>query len=234
MSFDHVITIDGPAASGKTSVSRGLSAQLNWPWVTTGAFYRGLGFVAMELGVDLDDEGALSDLAVNRSVWTVALAADKTQVFFGDQDVTHLIQHEDIGALASRVSKLPAVRESLLSAQRDCLVYGKNKGGGLIAEGRDCGTVVFPKAFAKIYLTADPLQRAERRSAEQGAQVIEISQKQKRRDEQDLSRKIAPLQVADDAWIIDSTLLDLDQVIEQALSYISKRYQTLFGENLIK
>jgi len=217
-----VIAIDGPAASGKSSVSREISKRLGWPWVSTGAFYRGLGYVALELGVDLDDAEGLSRLAKDQSIWHIQMGSARTQVFFQNQDVTHLIQHEDVEAIASRISQIPRVRESLLGAQREC--YQESR--GLVAEGRDCGTVVFPNAFVKIFLTADEQSRASRRAQEQGGNVSEISEKQKQRDTQDQNRKVAPMAIAPDAVVLDTSLLNLQQVVESVMKIIETKFSS--------
>jgi cytidylate kinase len=217
--LQKIVTIDGPAASGKSSVSRELSKKLGWPWVSTGAFYRGLGYVALELGVDLDDAEGLSLLAKNENLWSIKMAQDHTRVVFKGQDVTHLIQHEDVGAIASRISQIPEVRFSLLEAQRKCY----HESIGLVAEGRDCGTVVFPEAAVKIFLTADEHSRAHRRAQEHGSSLQEISRMQKLRDAQDKNRKVAPMTKAEDAIVLDTSKLNLEQVVEEVCKIISTR-----------
>ncbi|MFN3454828.1 MAG: (d)CMP kinase, partial [Pseudobdellovibrio sp.] len=159
----YVITIDGPAASGKSSLSRELSRKFNCPWVSTGAFYRGLAYVALQSGVPLDNPAALSELCESES-WKVVLASDRTQVFYRDQNVTDFIAQEAVGNVASQISKFPEVRQSLLDQQRACAFNND----GLIAEGRDCGTVIFPYAEIKIFLTANSEHRALRRAQELG------------------------------------------------------------------
>lgn len=210
-----VITIDGPAASGKSSVSRELARRLGWNWVSTGAFYRGLAYVALQLGVDLDDVKGLKELTKS-SVWEVRMTSEKTQVYFQGQDVTENIAHEDVGAFASRISHYPEVRQALLEAQRDC----SNGPRGLVAEGRDCGTVVFPTAQAKIFLTANSELRAARRAAELGLNEEETIAAQKIRDKQDSTRKAAPLQVPENALVIDASLMNLNEVVDKVESYI--------------
>src|SRR5690242_11246027 len=144
-----IITIDGPAASGKTSVSRELARMLGWSWVSTGAFYRGLAYVAQLAGVALDDENALSELC-HSNIWEVRMTPENTLVFFKGKDVSARIYDEDNGAAASKVSQYMKVRKNLLEVQRRCAMNV----AGLVAEGRDCGTVVFPDAPVKIYLDA--------------------------------------------------------------------------------
>ena len=210
----YVITIDGPAASGKSSVSRELSKKLGIPWVSTGAFYRGLAYVAQQMKTNLDDPVALSELCFSK-IWKIVLATEKTQVWFHDKDVTEKISHEDVGNIASKISHFPEVRQSLLDHQRNCAVDNK----GLIAEGRDCGTVVFPLAEVKIYLTARSEDRALRRAQELGLDKDILKAQQKQRDIQDSTRKIAPMQVPAEALVVDSSELTLEQVVEKAYDY---------------
>jgi cytidylate kinase len=213
-----VVTIDGPAASGKSSVSRELARRLGWQWVSTGAFYRGLAFAALKLDIDLDDVKSLADLTHN-PVWSVNMDEDRTRVFFQNQDVTDLIAHEDVGNFASKVSHYPDVRKALLEAQRNC----SNGPQGLVAEGRDCGTVVFPKAEAKVYLTAKSEHRAARRAAELGLDQGDMEKAQQQRDLQDSTRKVAPMAVPEDALIVDTTTLNLDQVVDKVVDYVKAK-----------
>lgn len=208
-----VITIDGPAASGKTSVSRELAKKLGYGWVSTGAFYRGLGYVALKTGIDLNDELALAQLA-HSNIWSVQMSDEKTHVFFQGADVTSEISHEDVGSIASRVSHFPRVRQALLEGQRLCV---KNVEKGLVAEGRDCGTVVFPDADLKVYLTANQENRAERRAKELGLSKADMVAAQSVRDQQDSSRKSAPLAVAEDALVVDATFISIEEVVQQIL-----------------
>lgn len=210
-----LITIDGPSASGKSSVSRLLAQKLGWQWVSTGAFYRGLALASIEEKVDSGDEKSLAQLVAS-SVWEVKMTPQETLVYYKNNDVTERIFGEDIGAVASQISQKPKVREALLQRQRDCFDPDK----GLIAEGRDCGTVVFPKAQLKIYLTAGADQRAQRRSQEEAVDMAKTLEMQKKRDEQDVQRKQAPLKVADGAVEIDSSYLSLEEVVDKIFSLI--------------
>lgn len=212
-----VITIDGPAASGKSSVSRGLAKTFSVPWVSTGAFYRGLAYAALQLGIDLNNKEALSELAMS-SQWRVIMTPEKTQVWFKDQDVTEFISQENVGNYASQISHYPEVRSSLLDSQRQCAFVDR----GLIAEGRDCGTVVFPQAEVKVYLTASSEHRAQRRAQELGMDQKDLVEQQKQRDLQDSTRKTAPLQVPPDALVVDTTTLSLDEVISQITEHALK------------
>jgi cytidylate kinase len=213
-----VVTIDGPAASGKSTVSRELAARLGWKWVSTGAFYRGLAFAAIQLQIDLDDVKGLAELTHN-PIWAIKLDPARTKVLFDNEDVTDQIAHEDVGNYASKVSHYPEVRKALLEAQRNCAVGEK----GLVAEGRDCGTVVFPNAEAKVYLTANSEHRAARRAAELGLDQGDMVKAQKQRDHQDSTRKVAPMAVPADALVVDTTELNLDQVVDKVESYVQKR-----------
>lgn len=213
-----VVTIDGPAASGKSSVSRELARRLGWKWVSTGAFYRGLAYAAIQLNVDLDDVAALAELTHN-PIWNVSLESDRTRVYFQNEDVTDAIAHEDVGNFASKVSHYPEVRKALLDAQRNC-----SKGEhGLVAEGRDCGTVVFPTAEAKVYLTASSAHRAARRATELGLDEGDMAKAQKQRDHQDSTRKVAPMTVPADAFELDSTELDLNQVVDKVEAFVKSK-----------
>ncbi|MEK6773893.1 MAG: (d)CMP kinase [Bdellovibrionota bacterium] len=213
-----VITIDGPAASGKSSVSRELAQRLSCTWLSTGAFYRGLAYVALQMNIELDDVQSISQLSQS-PIWKVQMTPARTLVFFRDQDVTNLISHEDVGNFASRISHYPDVRKSLLAAQRNCATTESC----LIAEGRDCGTVVFPSAEAKIYLTASSEHRAARRAAEQGSSAQEIKESQKVRDQQDATRKVAPLQIPDGAFVVDASELNLSQVVDKIEVYVKQK-----------
>jgi cytidylate kinase len=212
-----VVTIDGPAASGKSTVSRELARRLGWRWVSTGAFYRGLAFVAREKGLNFENETEIAKLAESDD-WNVEMTSDRTEVFFDGQKVTDEIAQDSVGRLASQVSKYSKVREKLLRVQREC----QAKSVGLVAEGRDCGTVVFPQAELKIYLTADQSQRAERRAKELGVDIAEMARSQKKRDEQDSTRKAAPLQVPENALVVDTTDMSLDQVVRMIEDIIQK------------
>lgn len=217
-----VITIDGPAASGKSSVSREIARKHGWKWVSTGAFYRGLAFVALKKNVDLDDMKALVDLC-HSDEWLIELTQEKTEVIFQGADVTDQINHEDVGSFASRISHHQDVRKALLMAQRNCALGQK----GLVAEGRDCGTVVFPDAPIKVYLTAKSENRALRRALEQGSDLQEVQSAQKIRDHQDSSRKSAPLQIPENALVVDTTELDLDGVVQAVDRHIQEKLVTI-------
>jgi cytidylate kinase len=212
-----IITIDGPAASGKSSVSRELAKRLGWKWVSTGAFYRGLAYVALQEGLLLPEADAkkLAELAHSK-VWEVHLDEDQTRVFYKNQDVTQEILSEQNGTRASLISQIPEVRQALLQNQRDC---ARNV-TGLVAEGRDCGTVVFPQAMLKLYLTASQEERAKRRAKEQGLDLAQTQNEQRKRDHQDSSRAAAPLAVPEGARVVDSGGLDLAQTVDMIHGWV--------------
>lgn len=218
----YVITIDGPAASGKSSLSRELSKKLGIPWVSTGAFYRGLGYAALQSNVDLSNAIALTELC-SSDVWSVQLHQERTQVLFKGENVTDLIAHESVGNVASKISHYPEVRQSLLDHQRNCALQEN----GLIAEGRDCGTVVFPHAEVKIYLTANSENRASRRALELGLDEKSLVQQQELRDKQDSTRKVAPLAVPDDALVVDTTQLNLQGVVKLVEDFVRSKLSHL-------
>ncbi len=213
-----VVTIDGPAASGKTSVSRELANRLGWQWVSTGAFYRGLAYVAQQLNLDFTDEGAIARLVDNRE-WEVRMDHEKTRVILHGKDVTNEINREEVGSLASKISSFPKVRAALLEAQRRCA-----KGVvGLVAEGRDCGTVVFPGANVKFFLTARSEDRAARRAQEQGKSMEETHDLQKVRDAQDANRKAAPMQASSDSFTVDTSDLNFMEVVAKVENEVRKQ-----------
>lgn len=213
-----IVTIDGPAASGKSSVSRELAKRFGWSWVSTGAFYRGLAYVAHKRQVDLTDEQSLVDLA-HSDHWSVRLTPAQTLFIYEDQDVTDEIGREEIGSLASKISSFPKVRKALLDAQRQC-AQGVS---GLVAEGRDCGTVVFPQAEVKVFLTARAEDRAARRARDEGLNVDQMISEQKKRDAQDAGRKAAPMQASAEANTIDTTTLSLIEVVDRVEALVREK-----------
>ena len=205
-----VITIDGPAASGKSSASRHLSKTLGCPWVSTGAFYRAIGLIADMEQVNLENEAEVVGL-IEKKEWEVKLTPEKTRVIYKNEDITDSVFLEKTGKLASVVSQLPEVRKALLQAQRDLSCENQ----GLIAEGRDCGTVVFPNADVKFFLTANSESRAERRALQEGGDIQKIHSEQKLRDERDKSRQSAPMQVPEGAHVLDTSQLNLEEVVQE-------------------
>ena len=204
-----VITIDGPAASGKSSVSRALAAKLGWNWLSTGIIYRGVAFMAKKAGLSPSDEGAILDL-LDQEVWSLEMTPASTEFFFRGKSITSQLISEDIGSLASQVAQLTKLRDRLLQTQRDCETRSAMEGKGLIAEGRDCGSVVFPWAQLKVFLTARESERAQRRlNLEKGANLGQ----QADRDRRDSARVEALLDSALGAVTVDTSSLSASEVV---------------------
>jgi CMP/dCMP kinase len=217
----EIITIDGPAGAGKSTVAKLLAKQLNFVYLDTGAMYRAVAVMAEKEGVDPHDEIALEQLC--RKMNISFLEHDQGQrVICQGQDVTEKIREPKIGWLASTVSMKRPVREAMLHLQREIGRRGK-----VVVEGRDAGTVVFPEAEYKFFLIAQPAERAKRRFREligKGipAKIEEVEEEVKRRDEQDSSRELAPLRPAADARMIDSTGLTPEEVATRMVEVMKK------------
>lgn len=224
---DHstpVITVDGPGGSGKGTLSGMLAARLGWHLLDSGALYRLLAFAAQKRGTDLADEQALVELAANLDVQFIADAEGGEQrIMLEGDDVSRSIRTETVGAGASRVAALPAVRQALLARQQ-----AFREAPGLVADGRDMGTVVFPDAQLKIFLTASPEIRAERRYRQllekgETASLAGLLDEINARDERDMNRSVAPLRPAEDAVLIDSSHLSIENVLETVQAEARKR-----------
>ena len=217
---DPVIAIDGPSGAGKGSVSRAIARALGWRYVDTGAMYRAVAWMATNEGLALDDEPALSALAER-----VELTLDDRTVLVEGHDVTRAIRTAEIDAAAARVARMPAVREVLVRRQRAYAFAG-----GLVMEGRDIGTTVFPAADVKIYLDASPDVRAARRASDPShglgsapAALSDVASALEARDHSDRMRKSSPLTMAADAVRVDTTGMPLDGVVEQVLDIVRER-----------
>nr|WP_298174567.1 (d)CMP kinase [uncultured Pseudomonas sp.] len=219
-----VITIDGPSGSGKGTIAGLLAKQLGWNLLDSGALYRLLAFAARNHGVDLTNEEALKLLAAHLDVQFIAAEAGQGQkIILEGEEVTDAIRNEYVGTGASQVASLPAVREALLQRQR-----AFREMPGLIADGRDMGTVVFPDAPLKVFLTASAEERAQRRYLQLKAKGDDVNlasllEEIQARDERDTQRAVAPLKPAVDAIQLDSTELSIEQVLERILSEIALR-----------
>ena len=219
-----VITIDGPGGAGKGTVSLAVANRLGWSYLDSGALYRVLGLAALRKDISLEDEAAL---AVEASHLAVRFGADDTllgvQVLLEEDEVTHEIRTEAAGNAASRVAMLPAVREALLQRQRDF-----RQPPGVVADGRDMGTTVFPDAGLKIFLTATAEERAKRRYNQlikkgDNANIRALLQEIEERDRRDSERSISPLRPAEDAVTLDTTLMTIEQVVSAVLVLASER-----------
>lgn len=208
-----VITVDGPSGSGKGTICHLLARELGWELLDSGALYRLVGLAARHHGVDLSDEEALVVLAAHLDVQFVAREGDSVQIILEGEEVTDAIRTEAVGKDASIVAAIPAVRDALLERQRAFAELP-----GLIADGRDMGTVVFPEASLKIYLDASAEERASRRYNQLinkglGASLQAILEDIQARDDRDMNRAVAPLKPAADAVILDSTKMSIEEVL---------------------
>ena len=217
-----MITIDGPSGAGKSTVSRLLAARLGFSFLDTGAMYRAVGFKILAASIDERDEGALQHLLRNIDLRLEPGNGD-TKVVLDGEDISEAIRTAEMGMIASRVSALPLVRSKLTELQRRI-----GRQGNFVAEGRDMGTVVFPDAPFKFYLDATPEERARRRTAQliekgETADYEQILPQILKRDRDDSSRAIAPLKAAEDAVIIDSSDMTIDEVLDFMVGIIENR-----------
>jgi cytidylate kinase len=221
----RVITVDGPSGSGKGTISRLIAEATGFHLLDSGALYRLTALATMRKAVDIEDPVAVARIAAGLDVAFV-VQDQATRILLEGDDVTGEIRTETVGMNASLVAAFPQVRLALLERQREF-----DRPPGLVADGRDMGTVVFPRAPVKIFLTASAEERAERRvkQLQEAGQVTdydEILRDIRARDERDSSRAASPLIPADDALMLDSTLLTIDQVLDAVLDYAYKRLGT--------
>jgi cytidylate kinase len=213
-----LITVDGPAGSGKSTISRLLARHLNYKYIDTGALYRGIAFETVSHKIDPDDEPQLNGL-LERIDLGFEMTEKGLRLMSNGRDITGQIRSPEISMMASRVSAKPRVREKLFSLQKK---LGKEKGA--VFEGRDMGTVVFPEADVKFFLVASVEERAKRRFLEMGdlpSQTLEeVARDIQKRDEDDSNRKIAPLKAAPDATTIDTTSLDIHAVLGKMIDVV--------------
>jgi len=212
-----VIAIDGPAGAGKSTVARGLAERLGLLYVDSGATYRAAALKALKAGVSPDDEPAVVELVASAIIEFVAGDSGSRVLLDGD-DVTAAIRSPEVSLAASKVSRYPTVRQKMISLQRSLA-----RGRGVVMEGRDIGTVVFPEASLKVFLTAASEERARRRleDDQQRGQVVSLEQTIaaiEQRDQLDRGRELSPLVAAPDALEVDSTNLSADQVVERILA----------------
>ena len=216
-----VIAIDGPSGAGKSTVARRLAQHLGYVYIDTGAMYRAIGWKAKHEGIDPADEDKLAALC-RRTEVTIKKDNNDPRFYVDGLDVSGEIRTPEMGMMASAVSKSSAVRARLLVLQRE---LGKN--GGVVMDGRDIGTVVFPDADMKFYLEASADERGKRRYLELKAKGMDVdlartTKEIQDRDQQDSARAIAPLRKADNALLIDSSTMSIDEVLGRMLSEIAK------------
>lgn len=217
-----VITIDGPSGAGKGTVARIIADRLGYSLLDSGAIYRVLAVATQHHQVALDEEGPLIPMAAHLDVQFTLNGDSESRVILEGEDVTDSIRTEEIGAIASKVAAFPRVREALLRRQRAFKLAP-----GLVADGRDMGTVVFPEAKIKIFLTASAEERAERRYNQLkikgfDVKIARLLEDIRQRDDRDQNRSVAPLVPAEGALVVDSTELNIEQVVDFIFDHINK------------
>ncbi len=222
----QVICLDGPSGVGKGTICLAIANKLGWHILDSGSLYRITALQVLRHFSDLEissiEESQLADIAANLDV-SYSENNNELEIFLGGEDITQLIRNEEIGEKASQIAVVPAVREALLARQRAFL-----QPPGLIADGRDMGTVVFPDAVLKIYLAASAEERAQRRYKQLKDKGIDVNlsslvEELQQRDERDMNRQTAPLKPASDAIIIDTTILNIEQVTNEVMYWVEQR-----------
>jgi cytidylate kinase len=219
-----IIAIDGPSASGKSTLGRMLARELNLLYIDTGSMYRAVALAVMESSVNSNDDLAVGSLAARVDV-DLEGDPDSLRVLLEGRDVTEAIRSEDVTHMSSIISAIPAVRRAMVARQRELAQRGA------VLNGRDIGTVVFPKADVKFFLTAVPQERAQRRYEEDRAQQSNVNfeatfAEMNERDHRDETRADSPLVCADDAIVIDSTGLSINEVFERMMSAVNRTLET--------
>ena len=217
-----IITVDGPSGAGKGTLCYALAEKLGYVLLDSGAIYRVTALAALQRKTDLTNESALAELARHLDIQFIPQNGE-VNILLASMNVSHLIRTQEVADAASKVAVFPQVRSALLQLQQD---FAKND--GLIADGRDMGTVVFPNAQVKLFLDASAEERAKRRYKQLQNKGIngnfeQILAEIKERDFRDRNREVAPLKPADDALLLDSTTLSIGEVIDQALAYIREK-----------
>ncbi|MEE4191826.1 MAG: (d)CMP kinase [Halieaceae bacterium] len=221
-----VITIDGPSGAGKGTVAHMLAEKLGWHLLDSGSLYRVTAFACLHDGVGLEDEHKVAEVARHLDVRFEQAASGEVLVFYRDVDASRAIRTEEGGRGASTVGAMALVREALLQRQRDFA-----QPPGLVADGRDMGTVVFPEAPLKFFLTASAEERARRRYKQlidkgESVSLPRLLRDIEERDERDRSRSVSPLLPADDAILIDSSATPIDAVFEKVMADVNARFGT--------
>lgn len=223
-----ILAIDGPSGAGKSTIAKAAAKELGFACMDTGAMYRSVAFLASEQGIELDDDDALGELARESTIEFFHNPGEPSyyKVCINGQDVTDAIRTAEIDKAVSPVSAAPSVREAMVELQREV-----GSSGDYVIEGRDIGSVVFPDADVKVFLTATDEERAHRRVRQNADRAIgsidyeEVLADLKRRDAADSSRAVAPLRAADDAVVIDSTELYIEDVIERICD-LARQFQS--------
>lgn len=219
-----IIAIDGPSGAGKSTLGKMLAKKLGLLYLDTGAMYRAVGFAVLQSGVRFDEQKKISEIALNSRIELVG-EPENLQIFLNGEDISAKIRTNEVGQAASIVSTISDVRKILVGHQRN---LGENAAQGCVLDGRDIGTVVFPNADIKFFLTASPEARARRRFSEDSAKGIQTTYEKtlseiNLRDERDFSRADSPLSIAADALVIDTSDLDLSEVFEKMISIVYEK-----------
>ena len=214
----RVVTIDGPSGSGKGTISQMLAERLGWRFLDSGALYRVLGVAALRRGLGVSQPQKLKKLTEE-----IDVIFSKERIILSGEDVTDTVRTESAGSMASKLAALPEVRQALLARQRAFRLTP-----GLVADGRDMGTVVFPDAPAKVFLEASPEERAKRRYKQLkekgiGASLPSLTKEIAERDARDRARSVSPLKAAKDAVIIDTTALSIDAVVDRVMEVLDRQ-----------
>jgi cytidylate kinase len=222
MKKKYIIAIDGPSGAGKSTVSQKLADRLGYLYLDTGAMYRAVGLKCLRQKLDMDNPEELKTIVPDLKI-ELKKERDKLKVLLDGEDVSEEIRRPEMGMAASRVSRHRVIREKLWELQRKL-----GEKGGVVAEGRDMGTVVFPHAEFKFFVTASAEERARRRFKELTAKGFDVNYDKilaevKERDEQDSKRELAPLKSAEDAIIVDTTEMTLEQVVDKLLKIILEK-----------
>jgi len=220
-----VLTIDGPSGSGKGTISRGVAKRLGWHYLDSGAIYRAVGQAAAWEGVDLSDPEAVAACAGRTQIRFETHGEGEPHVLVNGKDATRLLHTEAAGAVASAIAAIPAVRAALVELQ-----LRFRQPPGLVADGRDMGTIIFPDAAYKVFLTASAEERARRRYKQLKEKGVSVNldsllHEIAARDERDAGRAVAPLRPADDAVVLDSTGTPITEVIERVLAVLPESLQ---------
>jgi cytidylate kinase len=220
-----VLTIDGPSGSGKGTISREVAHRLGWHYLDSGAIYRAVGQAAAWEGIDLSDPDAVAQCAARTEIEFRTDGAGEPHVFVNGKDATRQLRTETAGAAASAIAAHPPVRAALVELQK-----GFRRAPGLVADGRDMGTIIFPDAAYKVFLTASAEERARRRYKQLKEKGVSVNldsllHEIAARDERDAGRAVAPLRPADDAVVLDSTGTPITEVIERVLAVLPESLQ---------
>jgi cytidylate kinase len=214
-----VVTIDGPSGSGKGTIARRVAAELGWHLLDSGALYRLTALAAARAGAEDASEADLARFAAGLEVRFSSTQNGDEQIFLSGEEVSNEVRHEKCGLMASRIAPVPAVRQALVGLQ-----HSFHKEPGLVADGRDMGTTIFPGAELKVFLTASAAERAKRRHKQLKDKGIDVSlpalsRDIEDRDRRDSERSVAPLRPADDARVLDSSHLNIDEVVQTVLGW---------------